>query len=297
MIEELLKDLKAEKHKDRLAQLWDQHANTRTLGRILTICAVVFAAGISGSWLNAQFEGNLQGLAWGWFGALIAGGAVFLGVLYSTQGERVKGGAIVLVGAAADMLMSYQYFAHAKHDALTALVLGLFPSLLAILCGVAEATAIKVERKQQQEDVTLAFTLEQDALDRQAERERKLIAEENKGRLDIARTEARTASRLKELEIERAGHSNGHEAGNGHATGYGSGPMTGQRPGGGLMSGLLSGEPTQEAVWRWLDGLRSEGITPTGTAVAAQWGCTDRTGRRWIKEWKEARGIRDDEGL
>lgn len=297
MIEELLQDLQAEQHRDRLTQLWDTHANTRTLGRLLTVAAIIFAAGISGSWFNAQFEGNLQGLAWGWFGALTAGGAVFLGVLYFNQGKQLAGGAIVLVGALADMLMSFQYFSHANHDIVTAAILGGFPSLLAILCGAAEATAIQVDKEEKKENITLAFTLQQDALDRQAERDRKLIAEENRGRLDIARTEARTASRLKELEMERAGHANGHEAGNGHGSGYGAGLMAGQRPGGGLVSGLLSGEPTQEAVWRWLDGLRSEGITPTGTAVAAQWGCTDRTGRRWIKEWKEARGIRDDEGL
>jgi hypothetical protein len=294
VIERLLQDLQAEESRGRVSRLWDRHGNTRTLGRLLTVAAIVFAAGISGSWFNAQFEGNLQGLAWGWFGALTAGGAVFLGVLYYNQGKRWEGGSIVVVGALADMLMSFQYFSHAKHDIITAAILGIFPSLLAILCGAAEATAVKVEKEQKKEDLSLAFGLQQDALDREAERQRKLIAETNRLKLDIARTEARTQSRLKELEVAANGH-------NGHTTGNGSGHWTdtpGQMSGGGQMSGHVSGQPTTAQIYLWMDQLRQEGQMPTGSLVAAHFGVTDRTGRRWITTWKEERGIKDgEEGL
>jgi hypothetical protein len=164
--------------------------SSRNLWRSLTIAALIFAAGISGSWLNAQFDPLLRSLWWGWFGALIAGCAVFGGVVLVTQGAR-QGWLILLVGALADVTLSYQYFG-ATHDRNTALVLGLYPTLVAILGGVVEAV-------HQRRDVEVLW----DEADREREWQAQLAREERdaqiKLELEKARIEARTRVRLADV--------------------------------------------------------------------------------------------------
>ena len=138
-----------------------------TLWRVLTASCIVFAAGISGTWFNDQFTNDLQMQRWGWFGATIAGIAIFGGVMLAidsleplriermeseTEEEYEKkfsraaiikaigfwaGTAAVIIGVLADCVMSANYF-KSGHDIITASVLGFYPSLLSVIGGVIE---------------------------------------------------------------------------------------------------------------------------------------------------------------
>lgn len=110
----------------------------RTIFRLLTLAAIIFAAGISGAWLADQFTAPLP-QAWGFFGALIIGVAIYGGVMLGTQGDRA-GYVIAGLGAVAEVTFGFWYFAHG-HDAFTALVLGIVPTGIAIVSGLVENTA------------------------------------------------------------------------------------------------------------------------------------------------------------
>jgi len=148
--------------KQTLNDFWVRILETFTLWRILTIACIIFASGISGTWFNDQFKGDLQKQRWGWFGATIAGVAIFGGVLlavdslepiyvlreeqdteeqYAEKKKRARlvknigfyaGVFAVIIGVAADCVMSANYFA-AGHDLVTAAVLGFYPSLLSVI--------------------------------------------------------------------------------------------------------------------------------------------------------------------
>ena len=154
---------------------------TFTVWRILTVACIVFAAGISGTWFNDQFSGDLQVQRWGWFGATIAGVAIFSGVMLAVdslepvyvkreQGDSdeifqekldravlikkigfMAGCGAVFVGVVADCVMSAAYFG-AGHDLVIAIVLGFYPSVLSVIGGTIEGVRGISRRSEKRKD-------------------------------------------------------------------------------------------------------------------------------------------------
>ena len=61
----------------------------RILWLILIAGSIVFAAGISGTWLNAQMPEGLAHWRWGWLGATLAGLTVFGGVFLAQREQKI----------------------------------------------------------------------------------------------------------------------------------------------------------------------------------------------------------------
>lgn len=103
--------------------------------KALTFLAIVFAGGISGTWLGEQMRAPLP-WQWGWFGAILAGVAIFGGVNLAIRGDWL-GWLIITATGAATVVMDIMYFWDGHQ--LLALPLGLFPTALAVLGGMVEA--------------------------------------------------------------------------------------------------------------------------------------------------------------
>lgn len=187
-----------------LKGLWARFIGAFTLWRLLTLSSIIFAAGISGTWFNDQFKDDLQKQRWGWFGAVIAGVAIFGGVMLAVdsleplsikrndketdeewekrrnQAELIRrielgiGIGLMLIGAIADCAMSANYFADG-HDPLTAIILGFYPSLLSIMGGVIEGVrgirARNMKRVQEERDVEVSIMREVELAKIQARKE------------------------------------------------------------------------------------------------------------------------------
>ena len=172
-----------------MAMIWVD----RYLWPTLIVLAVVFATGISGTWLSGQLYGTP--FFWGYLGAVLMGGAVFGGIRTYVGGKRLRGAAIALAGGIAAIIVDVQYFRYA-HELALAIPLGLYPTLIAVLAGVVEAEQVErvsrvVEEKELREQ---AWELDQRAKENA-----------HKRRLETLRTKA-------ELPVERAEHKeNGFE--------------------------------------------------------------------------------------
>ena len=118
--------------------------------RTVAVCAIIFAAGHSGGFLNRQ-EGALAAFQWGMFGAVVAGMALWGGMyIFSAHGDR-WGLVIALVAALADCFMAYGWFVSAGAT-VSPILLATWPPLLAVLAGVIEGRmARQVEQAQSAE--------------------------------------------------------------------------------------------------------------------------------------------------
>lgn len=169
--------------------------------RLVVFASILFAAGISGSWLGQQMTAPLPSW-WGWLGAGIAGIAQFGGVSLGVKGQRI-GWAIVGVAGAAAIVFDYHYFG-SQHSILVSGVLGTFPTVLAVLGGIVEATEeallqtrVDLEYERQREREREARALESQRQEREAMAQR-----EHEVRL--AKIEAATRAKL--AEIQQAQH-------------------------------------------------------------------------------------------
>lgn len=142
----------------------------RFLWPALIAGSIVFAAGISGTWLNQQMPSQLAPLAWGWFGAALVGLAVFGGVNLAQRGERI-GWTVAAVGAAVDVAVNVVFFRQA-HGWVLAAALGAFPMLISILAGIVEARAAVAQEtsRSAEQQARLDFEQQQAARDAAAER-------------------------------------------------------------------------------------------------------------------------------
>lgn len=129
-------------------QLWE--SAWTVLWRLLPLLAIIFSSGISGAWFNEQFRSELLWLRWGWLGAWIAGVSVFGGVRMVAQDKKdIRGWLIIVAGGITEVLLSGAYFGE-DHNWLLALVLGLYPTGVAILAGFGEAT-MQLQRAAKEE--------------------------------------------------------------------------------------------------------------------------------------------------
>jgi hypothetical protein len=142
----------------------------RWLWPVLLIGSIVYAAGPNGAWMARQFTAPVPP-AWGWFGAVLLGLAVFGGIKLAVAGQRI-GLAIALVGGVCAIVIDSQYFASAGHGIVMAALLGLFPTLLAALAGVVEGVdATRAEAQAEAEaQARLAWELREASKDRAAAR-------------------------------------------------------------------------------------------------------------------------------
>jgi len=115
----------------------------RILWLTLIAGSIVFAAGISGTWLNAQMPEGLAHWRWGWLGATLAGLTVFGGV-FLAQREQKIGWAVAATGALVDILIDVQFFL-VSHDLVMSAALGIFPMLIAVLAGVVEGRNLAID--------------------------------------------------------------------------------------------------------------------------------------------------------
>lgn len=121
----------------------------------LPYAAVVYGGGISGAWLGRQFTSPLPQWVWGWFGAALTVFAILAGIELAMRGDTIGWWIVALTGISTGV-MDYQYFAGA-HDFITAVALGVLPTGLGILTGVAasrltvQQEATKTERETDRE--------------------------------------------------------------------------------------------------------------------------------------------------
>jgi len=124
----------------------------RLLWLTLITGSIIFAAGISGTWLNAQMPNSLAIWRWGWLGAGLAGLTVFGGVFLTQRGQRI-GWAVAATGAAIDILIDVQFF-RMSHNLTMSIALGTFPMLVAVLAGIVEGRNLNI-------DLTRGLSLEE----------------------------------------------------------------------------------------------------------------------------------------
>ena len=121
----------------------------------LPYAAVVYGGGISGAWLGRQFTTPLPQWVWGWFGAALTVFAILAGIELAMRRDNIGWAIVVLTGISTGV-MDYQYFAGA-HDFITAVALGVLPTGLGILTGVAasrltvQQEAVRTERETDRE--------------------------------------------------------------------------------------------------------------------------------------------------
>jgi hypothetical protein len=154
----------------------------RLLWPALLVGSIIYAAGPNGSWMARQFTAPVPPW-WGWFGAVLLGLAIFGGIKLATAGRRAIGIAIALVGGIVAIAVDAQYFAAAGHGLVMAALLGLFPTLLAVLAGIVEGIEVSAqestveadsraerERATEAERLRLEWELREAAKDRAAAR-------------------------------------------------------------------------------------------------------------------------------
>lgn len=138
----------------------------RNLWPALLVGSIVYAAGPNGAWMARQFTAPVPA-GWGWFGAVLLGLAIFGGIKLAAQRSRI-GIAIATVGGVVAVVIDAQYFAAAGHGRLLSLALGAFPTMLAVLAGIVEASAVTVaeERANVEAAARLAWELREASKDR-----------------------------------------------------------------------------------------------------------------------------------
>lgn len=139
----------------------------RYLWPILLIGSIIYAAGPNGAWMARQFSAPMPA-GWGWFGAVLLGLAIFGGIKLAAGPQRRLGVSIAAVGGLVAVVIDTQYFTAAGHGSLLALALGAFPTLLAVLAGIVEASAVTVaeERANVEAAARLAWELREASKDR-----------------------------------------------------------------------------------------------------------------------------------
>jgi hypothetical protein len=153
----------------------------RWLWPLLLIGSIVYAAGPNGAWMARQFTAPVPPF-WGWFGAVLLGVAVFGGIKLAVSGSKT-GIAIAAVGGIVAVVVDAQYFATAGHAGLMPLLLGAFPTLLAVLAGIVEGLEARAQestaaaqaqaresRSAEEARQRLEWELREAAKDREAER-------------------------------------------------------------------------------------------------------------------------------
>lgn len=105
--------------------------------KTLPYLAVAYGGGISGAWLGDQFIAPLPAHIWGWFGAGLTVLAILAGIELAIRGDKIGWGIVALTGIGTGV-MDYQYF-RIQHDTFTAISLGVLPTGLGILTGIAAA--------------------------------------------------------------------------------------------------------------------------------------------------------------
>lgn len=172
----------------------------RWLWRLVTVASIIFAAGVSGSWLGQQMTNPLP-LWWGWLGAGILGLTTFGGVSLAVKGQKI-GWAIVVVSGLASITFDYHYFG-SDHTFFVSAVLGGFSTVLAVLSGTVEVTtesinqsAVDLERER--EDARRLALEERERLARQQDQERRLVHE-----IQLAKIQAAKEAKLAEIESKR----------------------------------------------------------------------------------------------
>lgn len=174
--------------------------------RLVVFASILFAAGISGSWLGQQMTAPLPSW-WGWLGAGIAGIAQFGGVSLGVQGQRI-GWAIVGVAGAAAIVFDYHYFG-SQHGILVSGVLGTFPTVLAVLGGIVEANVeaisqsrvdLEYERQRERE-----YEIEEREVQRratEAQRQEREADAQREHALRLAKIQAAKEAKLAEIQSE-----------------------------------------------------------------------------------------------
>jgi hypothetical protein len=118
---------------------------------LLSILSIAYAAGTAGSWLSEQYHGFLYGW-YGWPGALIRGLAIFGGVRLIGRKRKI-GWLPVILGGIYAILCDYQYF-QMTHSGWVVMVLGVFPTAIAVFCGLIETDVEVIEEQQQKAENT-----------------------------------------------------------------------------------------------------------------------------------------------
>lgn len=113
----------------------------------LPYAAVIYGGGISGAWLGRQFTSPLPQWVWGWFGAALTVFAILAGIELAMRRDNIGWAIVVLTGISTGV-MDYQYFVGA-HDPFTAVALGVLPTGLGILTGIA-ASRLSVQQEAAQ---------------------------------------------------------------------------------------------------------------------------------------------------
>lgn len=133
----------------------------RWLWPALLVGSIIYAAGPNGAWMARQFTAPVPPW-WGWFGAVLLGLAIFGGIKLATAGRAI-GIAIALVGGIVAIAVDAQYFASAGHHPVMAALLGLFPTLLAVLAGIVEGIDVTAQETTAEADARAARELAAEA--------------------------------------------------------------------------------------------------------------------------------------
>lgn len=235
--------------------------------RLLAFGAIIGEAAISGSFLSEQMKNPLP-YWWGFYLATIQGLATFGGVNVTQRGSpkaKRKGWVIVLIGGGAGMAFSFMFFG-GIHDPVIGTIMGLFPTGVAVMAGLIESN---------QQDIVRAERLEED--DKEFERERIRQADKFRQDRELERDRLRTQVKMEEVRIRSMSAQNGHTDGhNGHADGHGR-----------SVSAIGRTDEDKSAFVKWY----MEHPSATGADVARAFGCSERTGRRWIAEMSTPNGV------
>lgn len=172
--------------------------------RVLTILAIIFDAGIGGTWLGTQMQLGLPHW-WGLLGAILAGLAVYGGVELAVHGDR-KGALVALCGILPSVAFAHQYFDARGHGLLLAGILAGFPPGIAVLGGIVAASAKATESAA---ELARAQRLRQQRLDDQQRRRQQQLEDEERAyrRQEAAKAAARDAEiqqRKAELQVKLA---------------------------------------------------------------------------------------------
>jgi hypothetical protein len=167
------------------------------LVRSLPFAAVVYGGGISGAWLGKQFTSPLPAWVWGWFGAGLTVLAVLVGIELAMRGDWTGWGIMALSGIAT-CVMDFQYF-NGSHDWLTSCALGIMPTGIAILSGIAASRlAVKAEVVQTQTESERE----------RWERERQERDDEHRRKLEELKVKAELKAIQPPAPVHSAVHSN-----------------------------------------------------------------------------------------
>lgn len=223
--------------------------------KALTFLAIIFAGGISGTWLGEQMRAPLP-WQWGWFGAILAGVAIFGGVNLATRGDAL-GWLIITATGLATVVMDIMYFWD-DHQWL-ALPLGLFPTALAVLGGMVEARSTA-----------------------HAETQQRAASEADRARQQRIQDEDRAHQRhLEELQLKATLRAQLIAAQAAAPSASPAPPAAPQR----------AASDTRSARQRVFDALDNADGDISNAALAETCGISEATARGYRAQWVQARGI------